>query len=410
VHVCGPTAYQALTQFMLLTCESLLTTNFENDLKDVNLTIDELRGAGIPMEVLVTSCDYHVTTSHAQMLRAVESNGLHVGNDRDSRNRRDASSRARPPPDPVVMSEVALTPAALLTRPMTPSGGVVEIRELDSEVSSSAVTFSPALFSHTLLAPQQSVGSNMASVSASVISRTITETVSDQTSQESSIVELDGRFRFLKEKILPLRLWYHDDLRLFHELKESVQRRMDVYASICLYKLLQVAHDANGPALMALESKNTSDSVTRQDHESVRAVRVDDESRREVTALFENQIVEHSGESVAILGLGPSHSVPSANSLNEEVFVTQLAVRALAIDEEFQLHVKSILHTRSVAAVMVTKQKCIYECQFKSGVKGDVSLFRAPVKSRERMREKLIEYLPDEFPDWPLVGYVLDPV
>jgi len=225
------------------------------------------------------------------------------------------------------------------------------------------------------------------------------------------MLALDSRFRFLKDKILLMRVWYKDDLQLFHELKDMVQQKMDVYASICEYKIRKLADDPFGPSLMALESKIVAECATRQDHATVRAVRVDDESRREVSRLFE---IQKAGLGrvgpAAIRRNGSENGVMHAKALNEEVFVTQLAIRSQAIDSEFQGHVQSILETHALKTLLKSDQKSVYDCTFKDGMHAGVSLYRAPAKSRERMREKVLEYMPDDFPEWPLMGYILDPV
>ena len=58
---------------------------------------------------------------------------------------------------------------------------------------------------------------------------------------------------------------YANGLQLFHELKELVQRKMDVYASICEYIYsIKLASDPNGMKLMSLPSISLSSSITRQ--------------------------------------------------------------------------------------------------------------------------------------------------
>eukprot|EP00277_Geminigera_cryophila_P035212 CAMPEP_0173121822 /NCGR_PEP_ID=MMETSP1102-20130122/53616_1 /TAXON_ID=49646 /ORGANISM="Geminigera sp., Strain Caron Lab Isolate" /LENGTH=80 /DNA_ID=CAMNT_0014028705 /DNA_START=33 /DNA_END=272 /DNA_ORIENTATION=+ len=45
--------FKALCQFLLETCEALLSSNFEHDLADAHVTIHELEAAGIKIELLV---------------------------------------------------------------------------------------------------------------------------------------------------------------------------------------------------------------------------------------------------------------------------------------------------------------------------------------------------------------------
>jgi predicted outer membrane repeat protein len=72
----------------------------------------------------------------------------------------------------------------------------------------------------------------------------------------------DNRFSFLRDRILNLRIWYFNDLQLFLDLKDMVQKKMDVYASLCHYKYEMLQDDPHGPALKGLRSKSVS--FTRQ--------------------------------------------------------------------------------------------------------------------------------------------------
>jgi len=349
------TAFEALCRFLLDACERLISSNFEHDLKDANVTIHELKAAGIQVEVLIgqKSDDRGGQTEkpHAEM----------------------PSLPSRSGDAPVVMSQISVTELAGAVQPSPDQ----------------AQTFSSTSFLHTLLPPQRST-----------IAHTLSNSLHAQSTSNAATV-LDSRFRFLKDKIMQLRIWHTNEQQLFQKLKKMVQRKMDVYASICEYKFVQkFASDPNGVRLMALQPISLHSSITRQDHDSVRAVRVDEESRREVAALFEIRKAEQAEE-----GIDEGVRL-DAKGLHEEVFVTQLAVRAQAINAAFQQHVESILETRSVETTHLSGTKREFKCRFESGV-AKLSLYRAPFKSRERMREKVLEYMADEFPSWPLSGYIL---
>jgi len=58
-----------------------------------------------------------------------------------------------------------------------------------------------------------------------------------------------------------------------------------------------------------------------------------------------------------------------------------------------QTQVESILQSHSVATDITNSttvsSKSVFNCHFQDGVVGDVCFYRAPLKSRERMREKV---------------------
>ena len=58
-----------------------------------------------------------------------------------------------------------------------------------------------------------------------------------------------------------------------------------------------------------------------------------------------------------------------------------------------QTQVESILQSHSVATDLANSptnsSKSVFNCHFQDGVVGDVCFYRAPLKSRERMREKV---------------------
>jgi len=131
------------------------------------------------------------------------------------------------------------------------------------------------------------------------------------------------------------------------------------------------------------EGQESVRGVRRQDHPRVRAIRLHAEDWREIE-------LAHSGRT------GSSRSLPSPVTgvrrpvLDEEVFISQLYRRAELLDEEFQLGVR-----RAVESRFGTK----------------FGVYRAPVKTKARMREKLVSYgSADAGAELPLAANILDPV
>ena len=106
-----------------------------------------------------------------------------------------------------------------------------------------------------------------------------------------------------------------------------VQKKMDVYSTINHFKYEMLDLDPQGPPLKALQSTYTF--LLRQDDERVQAVRVDAKARQEVAALFKYQSL---ASMTSMLSRGNR-----VKELNEDLFITQLVVRAAALDFEFQV-------------------------------------------------------------------------
>lgn len=104
----------------------------------------------------------------------------------------------------------------------------------------------------------------------------------------------------------------------------------------------------------------------------VRAVRVDDESRLEISALFKYQ-------SLAAPRGTPANAT-RIKGLNEEMFVTQLVVRAEAVDLEFQEKIESILRTHATSVACHDANKTTMRCQFAGGDVGNVDFYSASIK------------------------------
>ena len=232
----------------------------------------------------------------------------------------------------------------------------------------------------------------------------------------------DPLFNFFKSKLLALRIWQEDDLRLFDELKKIVQTRMDAYASICHYKFDRMAQSSEGIALTSFREPPVVVAITRQDHEAVRAVRVDDEARRETGLIFyQAQTVQRPGKAASEGGgavptgdgsqekiVNSRHDAP--HRLNEDVFITQLHVRAQALHASFQDKIQSVLRRHACGAQSASGPR--FSCVFSNGAVGSVDFFQGNVKSWSRIHDKLVEYEDGGGSDagWPLTGNILDPV
>ena len=102
------------------------------------------------------------------------------------------------------------------------------------------------------------------------------------------------------------------------------------------------------------------------------AVRVDDHSRREISALFKCQALASPQ--------GKLENAKRVKGLNEEVFVTQLVVSAEAVDLEFQEKIENILRTHAMSVTYHNTHKVTMKCRFAGGVVGDVEFHTGPIK------------------------------
>lgn len=101
-------------------------------------------------------------------------------------------------------------------------------------------------------------------------------------------------------------------------------------------------------------------------------MRVDDESRLEISALFKYQSLAAPR--------GTPGNAKRIKGLNEEVFVTQLLVRAEAVDLEFQEKIESILRTHAMCEAHHDANKTTMRCRFADGAVGDVDFYSASIK------------------------------
>ena len=197
-------AYEALCAFLLETCEIILETQIRQHLDALNVTMEQLLEHGINVNVLLSSAK----------------------RDRDAINDKAG---------PKGMSNAHVTLGDLVIIQDGPLGAV--------EVSTSnTITTTPQTLNR--LQSRWCIKGN-----------------------EEYLEDSDGKFRFLRDKILKLRIWTLHELQLFHQLKDMVQKKMDVYASICQYKYELLNRDPQGPDLKAFDEECAT--ITRQDHKLV---------------------------------------------------------------------------------------------------------------------------------------------
>eukprot|EP00960_Hanusia_phi_P015859 467414-Hanusia_phi.AAC.2 len=94
---------------------------------------------------------------------------------------------------------------------------------------------------------------------------------------------------------------------------------------------------------------------------------------------------------------------------NEELFVTQLHTRALLLDHEFQHKVLSVIqmHRASSGSTQDLMSRLV-SCKFNGRV-FDIEVIPAPLKTKERMLQKLCKYAnPAQQVRWPFSGRILD--
>jgi hypothetical protein len=273
--------YEALCSLLLDTCENLLSTQILQHLDELNVTAEQLQERGIDMCALIDSAKgQDARTSEIINVMPAEEHTTHV-----------------------ITGDIV-------------HGVQVERRVLEPEAHDhrhdDELVLELSNTASRVLSPQ-----TLARVRKRFAAHGL-----DRVCQHT-----DGRFSFLRDKILKLRAWYFFDLQLFHELKGMVQKKMDVYSTINHFKYEMLAFDPQGPALKALQF--VTSSIIRQDHERVQAVRVDAKARQEVAALSKYQSLASMN---SMLSQGNR-----VKGLNEDVFITQLVVRAAALEFEFQV-------------------------------------------------------------------------
>ena len=110
-------------------------------------------------------------------------------------------------------------------------------------------------------------------------------------------------------------------------------------------------------------------------------------------------------------------------ALEEDIFISQLCLRASLLNHAFQKKIRSIVEARATSAYVkklsdngfdsgnVPNRPVSIECLFEDGIEMQVDVIPAPPKTMARMKEKIWEYVyPHPKAIWPLSGNILDPV
>eukprot|EP00277_Geminigera_cryophila_P018561 CAMPEP_0179450050 /NCGR_PEP_ID=MMETSP0799-20121207/33907_1 /TAXON_ID=46947 /ORGANISM="Geminigera cryophila, Strain CCMP2564" /LENGTH=589 /DNA_ID=CAMNT_0021243527 /DNA_START=146 /DNA_END=1916 /DNA_ORIENTATION=- len=218
--------------------------------------------------------------------------------------------------------------------------------------------------------------------------------------------KFDSEFAFLRDKVMHLRIWYDDDRKFYKMLKTVVQEEMDVFAKRCHERYEQVKKEKGGMALIAYNPP-LKHNIWRQDHPEVGAIRLDMQTPREKEQLE------------MALSCATSHS---STAYVEEIFVTQLNLRAWTLAQVFSDVVNKVITSHAVFPQSdELDDTYVVQCNFsrlQSSSNRDedcvgrspVEVLHAPVKRKSRMQMKLLEYTSDRNPEWPITGHILDPV
>jgi len=219
--------------------------------------------------------------------------------------------------------------------------------------------------------------------------------------------KFDSKFAFLRDKVMQLRIWYDEDGKFFKMLKTLVQKEMDVFAQRCHERYEQLKKEKGGMELIAYDPP-LKHNIWRQDHPEICALRVNTQTPLETEQLAE-----------AI-----SHSTPDSSvAYVEEIFVTQLNIRARTLAVVFSDMVNKVITSHAVFPLSNELDgKYVVRCKFMPQLRSSsnkdqecggispVEVLHAPVKRKSRMKQKLLEYTPDRNPEWPITGHILDPV
>ncbi|EKX31446.1 hypothetical protein GUITHDRAFT_122367 [Guillardia theta CCMP2712] len=225
----------------------------------------------------------------------------------------------------------------------------------------------------------------------------------------SNLVDDDFEFRFqyFREKLLQLRMW-RDYPRMFALLQEELKEHMDYLAASCTSRYHDMQSLPHGLKLVALPEISWGPAgIHTQDHSEVGAIRVDEAAREEMRYQQESQL---------------GRQVEGGHVLEEDLFLSQLHSRANLLDQEFQRRVFELVashasaspslqhhsHLASGSSSAGSRSGIFVDCDFEDG-RSVVEVCSAPVKRKERMREKLEDYAEDG-KTWPLTRHILDPV
>uniref|UniRef100_A0A7S0M703 Uncharacterized protein n=1 Tax=Cryptomonas curvata TaxID=233186 RepID=A0A7S0M703_9CRYP len=262
------------------------------------------------------------------------------------------------------------------------------------------------------------------------------------------LTDPDARFHRFIEQISKARIWKSDSNYLFLMLKDIVQGHLNNIAKKCEKRFGDLSEECMGIELKALQEEPNNvlsqfeavsssadskqplwyqelkqnikcSSITKQNHEEVKAI-----------VIYDELSVEAKLESSQLLTV--------TRCLNEDVFISQLHRRAKLLDGEFQIYLANKIKghatqkgpddffgvldhnsryfptSSSFTAVFPFEELSqgsnvnVVACDFCDSV-GVVEIVAAPIKTIVRMREKLMEYATAEH-FWPLSANILDPV
>uniref|UniRef100_A0A7S4P8H4 Receptor ligand binding region domain-containing protein n=1 Tax=Guillardia theta TaxID=55529 RepID=A0A7S4P8H4_GUITH len=258
----------------------------------------------------------------------------------------------------------------------------------------------------------------------------------DDSPEKSSTEGLDDfetRFAFFLEKATKINIWHDDELNLFPKLKAAVSKHMAMLGQHCQTRFQNMQKEAAGEKLVVFQDSHDPPrrySPYKQSDDEVGAIRMHEEDAKEMLYQEENKMIQVS---------------PSGYRVhNEDVFISQLHLRAKLINHAFQKRVLQVIQSHEVVgrtrshdkeptvhweeAVLGSSDQstiCVdfdddhndilhhsitMDCKFEEGVRR-VEVSFAPVKSLARMSQKLFKYAdPLLRCVRPYSGYILDPV
>mmetsp|Transcript_39653 Transcript_39653/g.124615 ORF Transcript_39653/g.124615 Transcript_39653/m.124615 type:complete len:715 (-) Transcript_39653:130-2274(-) len=216
--------------------------------------------------------------------------------------------------------------------------------------------------------------------------------------------DFERAYEYFTGRVLRLNAW-RDNPQLLPRLKKHIQRLMDKLARINDRRYESMMKEAGGAELKEV-GQGFVDALFYQDDHQVRAIRVEEEDRKESS-------LHKKLETWRRLSTG-------SLMLREDVFISQLHSRAVLLNDSFHSKLVDVLKAHAAeceverpagrAAGQGAKGVRI-ACHFDDGVH-PIEFVPAAVKKKPRMAEKVMEYAAAEEEDagWPYSRRVLDPV
>ncbi|EKX43226.1 hypothetical protein GUITHDRAFT_110643 [Guillardia theta CCMP2712] len=216
--------------------------------------------------------------------------------------------------------------------------------------------------------------------------------------------DFERAYEYFTGRVLRLNAW-RDNPQLLPRLKKHIQRLMDKLARINDRRYESMMKEAGGAELKEV-GQGFADALFYQDDHQVRAIRVEEEDRKESS-------LHKKLETWRRLSTG-------SLMLREDVFISQLHSRAVLLNDSFHSKLVDVLKAHAAeceverpagrAAGQGAKGVRI-ACHFDDGVH-PIEFVPAAVKKKPRMAEKVMEYAAAEEEDagWPYSRRVLDPV